>query len=65
MRNVADKIGEFIAVGFPLIWLVNPDAETVTVYRSLTDGRVLSGDDRLTIGAAFPAFDCPAAKLFR
>jgi len=65
MRNVADKIGEYIAVGFPLIWLVNPDPETVTVYRSLTDVRVLSGDDRLTIGEAFPAFDCPAAKLFR
>ncbi len=37
MRQVADKIGEFLECGVPLVWLVDPKARTVTVYRSLSD----------------------------
>src|SRR6266702_4332366 len=37
LKEVGRKIGEFLECGVPLVWLVDPAHQTVTVYRSLSD----------------------------
>jgi len=63
-REVADKVGEYLECGVPLVWLVAPREKSVTVYRSLTDTERLSADDTLKGDPVLPGFSCPVAKLF-
>jgi|GEM_PF-400924 len=39
------KIGEYFMSGSKQVWLVDPQAKTVTVYKSLTDVHVLHAED--------------------
>lgn len=64
LRQVASKIGEFLDCGVPLVWLVDPGRETVTVFRSLSDTRHLTRDDTIDAGAVLPGFSCPVARFF-
>ena len=64
MRHVADKIGEFLECGVPLVWLVDPQQETVTVYRSLTDTRQLQGDDLIEGNSVLPGFTAKVSDFF-
>ncbi|PYV17881.1 MAG: Uma2 family endonuclease, partial [Acidobacteria bacterium] len=45
-------------------WIVDPDRQTVTVYRSLTDVAVFASDDTLTAGEILPGFSLKVAALF-
>lgn len=63
-RQVADKIGEFLDAGVPLIWLVDPGSRTVTVYRSLSDTVQLSGDAMITAGPILPEFSARVSDFF-
>jgi Uma2 family endonuclease len=53
-RAVADKIGEYLQCGVALVWLVDPDARTVTVFRSLTDVHQLMSVDEITADPVLP-----------
>jgi Uma2 family endonuclease len=63
-RHVADKIGEYVEAGVPLIWLVDPRSRTVTVYRSLTDTERLDEGDTLTAEPILPGFGVKVAEFF-
>jgi Uma2 family endonuclease len=63
-RLVADKIGEYLQCGVTLVWLVDPDAQSVTVFRSLTDVQQLKRDDTITADPVLPGFSCPVAGFF-
>lgn len=63
--DVNTKLEDYLSAGIPLVWLVNPDTRTVTVYRHggdeivrLHENDVLAGDDVL------PGFQCQVADLF-
>lgn len=62
IRRVADKIGEFLEAGVPLVWLVDPRSRSVTVYRSLTDTERLTENDTITAHPVLPDF---SSKVFR
>jgi Uma2 family endonuclease len=64
LRQVAAKIGEFLDCGVPLVWLVDPARETVTVFRSLSDTKQLTGDDTIDAGTVLPGFSCRVARFF-
>jgi Uma2 family endonuclease len=64
MRRVADKIGEYIECGVPLVWLVDPDQQTVTVFRSLTDAGRLGAADMITADPVLPGFSCRVSEFF-
>lgn len=64
MRQVADKIGEFLDCSVPLVWLVDPGSESVTVYRSLTDTERLEAGDTISAAPVLPEFSCRVAEFF-
>lgn len=71
--DVSRKIEDYASAGVPLVWVVNPDTQTVTVYRQagksvvhLHVGDELTGDDVLPgfacrVGAVFPPSTVPGA----
>jgi len=63
-KDLAEKIGEYLEWGVRLIWLVDPDAHTVTVYRSLTDVHTLGPDNELSGEDVFPGFKVLVGELF-
>jgi Uma2 family endonuclease len=64
MRHVAQKIGEFLDCGVPLVWLVDPERKSVTVYRSLSRIEQYESDDVITAEPIIPGFSCPVSRFF-
>jgi Uma2 family endonuclease len=59
MRDVLDKVGEFLDAGTRLVWVLDPERRAAAAYRSLTDVRHLAEDDSLDGEAVIPGFSCP------
>jgi Uma2 family endonuclease len=64
MTHVGRKIGEYFENGVPLVWLVDPRRQTVTIYRSLTDTRTLTVNDTITAEPVLPGFSVPIRLFF-
>ena len=65
LTQVGRKIGEFLECGVPLVWLIDPATETVTVYRSLSQTEQLSAQDTINAEPILPGFSCPVSRFFR
>ena len=61
---VHDKVIECLEAGTRMVAVVNPRRQTVTVYRSLTDIALLTGDDTLEGGGIVPGWQLPVGDLF-
>ena len=64
LQDVGEKVGEFLDWGTPMVWVIDPDARTVTVYRSLTRVYTLGPDDQLSGEEVVPGFSIRVAELF-
>jgi Uma2 family endonuclease len=64
LRELGRKIGEFLDNGVPLVWLVDPARQTVTVYRSLTETEQFDVDDTITAEPILPGFSVPVRRFF-
>jgi Uma2 family endonuclease len=62
-REVLDKVGEYLAAGVQLVWVIDPRAGRAVSYRSLTDVREIGPDGTLDGGELLPGFRCPLADL--
>jgi Uma2 family endonuclease len=62
--DIDRKIGIYRAAGVPLVWLVDPFKQTVTVYAVGAEPRTLQGTDTLDGGDVLPGFALPLAQLF-
>jgi len=62
--EVRRKVEEYFAAGTRLVWIVDPAAETVHVYRSLHDVQVLRDEDELCGNDVLPDFRCAVKRLF-
>ena len=62
--DVVAKIEMYQEAGVPLIWLVDPDAVTVTVIAAGSATRVLRAGDTLDGGDVLPGFSVPIADIF-
>lgn len=62
--EIAVKVEEYLEAGVPLVWVISPDAETVTVHRA--DGTVtkLHMTDELSGENVLPEFRCQVSELF-
>lgn len=63
-KDIGYKIGELIDWGTPLVWVVDPAARTVAVYRSLGDTRTLGLDDALSGEDVIPGFSVQVRENF-
>lgn len=63
-REMDRKLDEYFALGVRLVWLVNPEMETVTVYTARHQSIVLDASAMLDGGAVLPGFTLPIRTLF-
>ena len=64
LPDVHAKVNEYLSAGTRLVWLVEPAAQAVHVYRSPGDLRVVRSNGELTGGDVLPGFRCAVRKLF-
>ncbi|MEN6495510.1 MAG: Uma2 family endonuclease [Thermoguttaceae bacterium] len=64
VREIDDKVKAWLHAGAMAVWVVNPTWQSVTVYRSSTDIRVLTVNDELTGEDIVPGFRCRVAEIF-
>ena len=62
--EILRKVDEYLAAGVPLVWVVDPPIQKVTVYRSLQDIKVLSAQEELDGGDVLPGFRVSVAAIF-
>lgn len=63
-EEVDNKILDYLEAGTRLLWIVKPRSKTITVYRSLTDIRVLTVSDTLEGYDVLPGFTVPVREIF-
>lgn len=57
-RAILDKVGEYLAAGVRMIWIIDPEARRAVVHRSLTDVEEIGEDDDLDGEEVVPRFRC-------
>ena len=62
--DVTEKALAYLKAGTRLVWVIEPIAKTVMVYRSETDITHLSYEDTLTGEDVVEGFSCAVAELF-
>ena len=62
--DVTEKAFAYLKAGTRLVWVVEPVAKTVMVYRSETDFTLLTSEDTLTGEEVVKGFTCPVEQLF-
>ena len=62
--DVTKKAFAYLKAGTRLVWVIEPVAKTVMVYRSETDFTLLTSEDALTGEDVVKGFTCPVAQLF-
>ena len=65
-KEMAIKLTEYEQLGIPLVWYVDPEARTVTVYPKgkMRGSKVLTEADTLDGGKVLPDFTLPVADIF-
>lgn len=61
---VKQKVKEYLEAGGRLVWVVSQKLRNVTVYRSLTDIRVLTENDTLDGEDVIPGFRLAVKEIF-
>ena len=64
LTKVNRRITRFIKWGVPLVWLIDPEEQTVTIYRPDCSPEVLERDEELTGGKILADFRCQVADFF-
>ena len=63
-ERIEAKAFAYLAAGTQMVWVLKPKSETVTVYRSRTDIKLLTRNDTLTGEDVVEGFACSVAELF-
>ena len=64
VSEVEEKVQEYLQGGTRMVWVVNPKLQTVTVYCSLRDIRILTAKDTLDGLDIVPGFSLSVATIF-
>jgi Uma2 family endonuclease len=62
--EIAEKIGEYLAHGVQVVWLVEPRHQTITVYHSMTDVMTFHATEELRGDPVLPGFSCRVQQVF-
>lgn len=64
MEDIKIKIDEYLAVGVPLVWVVDPYDRMIRVYRPGSRTKFLDDSQELDGEPQLPGFRVPVAKIF-
>ncbi len=64
IEDIHDKIGEYLANGVLLVWIINPYPRTVTVYRPDAPPVLFNVTQELTAEPHLPGFRARVAEFF-
>jgi Uma2 family endonuclease len=59
------KLRDYFVNGILLVWFIDPDKRTATIYTAPDEMRELTEADSLDGGDVLPGFSLPLAELFR
>jgi Uma2 family endonuclease len=62
--QIIRKVTDYLQNGVSLVWLLDPQAQTVTVYRPDKGPQLLQGKQKLTGEDVLPSFQCRLADFF-
>jgi len=62
--EVDEKVRSWLDAGAKMVWVVNPQWRSVTVYRSATDIKTLTENDELDGEDVVPGFRCRVSEIF-
>ena len=62
--EVVEKVEDWLGAGTSAVWVVDPRRRSVSVYRSMTDVKRLSGADELDGGEVVRGFGCKVSEIF-
>lgn len=63
-RDVQQKIREYFECCVRMVWVVDPEARSVTIYRTAQEGRLLWDDAMISGEDVLPGFACSVNELF-
>ncbi len=64
IKAIETKVLKFIELGAVVGILIDPDEETVTIYRSTGEPIILANGDILTVAELFPGWELPVSELW-
>jgi len=64
LYDIQEKVFEYLDAGTQLVWVIEPVGQTVIVYRSRTDIKLLTIKDTLTGEDVIKGFHCSVAEIF-
>ena len=62
--DLTEKVREYHAAGFPLVWLADPESRMVTVHPRGGRPTIYTQEDEITAEGAMPGFRCRVGDLF-
>ncbi|MGE5193204.1 MAG: Uma2 family endonuclease [Deltaproteobacteria bacterium] len=62
--ELCDKAQEYLQAGVQIVWIVEPQSISVTVFRPRESAREFKASDTLTAEGVIPGFKVPVAELF-
>jgi len=63
--KVLEKVAEYLEAGTKMVWIVDPNTKTVTIYRSFEDIQILTEEDEVDGSDIVPGFQYPLSRIFR
>lgn len=63
-EEMVEKVRDYLDVGIPHVWVIQPILKTVTVYRPNFPAAIFSGDQIVTAEPHLPGFSAPAKAFF-
>ena len=64
VKKIEEKVQMFLELGARVGILIDPDKQTVTVYRPNSEPMLLNNEDTLTIPELFPGWELPVAEIW-
>ncbi len=64
-KEVASKIQDYLRLGVQVVWDVDSDRRTISVYRGGAEPQAYGEKDTLTEPALLPGFEMPVVAAFR
>jgi Uma2 family endonuclease len=63
-ESLEEKVTEYHTFGVELVWVVDPNTQTVRIYPRNGQSFVAHGIDKIDGGKGLPGFQCQASEFF-